>query len=60
MENADPNVIDDSKSLNISCYSLIKDVLNNFPLENNIFVKRELSGNWLNPNPDKLEINYEE
>jgi transketolase C-terminal domain/subunit len=53
-------VIDDSKSLNLSCYSLIKDVLDKYPLDNNILVKRELSENWLNPNHDKLEINYDE
>ena len=53
-------VIDDSKSLNISCYSLIKDVLDKYPLHNNILVKRELSEKWLSPNPDKLEINYAE
>lgn len=53
-------VIDDSKSVNISCYSLIKDILDKYPLDNNILVKRELSKNWLNPNPDKIEINYQE
>lgn len=53
-------IIDDSKSLNLSCYSLINGVLDKYPLTNNIIVKRELLENWLNPNPDKLEINYEE
>lgn len=53
-------VIDDSKSENLSCYVLINDILNKCLLVNNIFVKRELKDDWLNPNPDNLEINYEE
>lgn len=52
-------VIDDSKSENLSCYSLINDVLNGCSLKNNILIKKDMSGDWLSPNPDILNINYE-
>ncbi len=53
-------LIDDSKSENLSCFSLISKAVKNYSLENNILIKRELSENWLSPNAENLEINYEE
>ncbi len=53
-------VIDDSKSENLSCHPFINDVLNKCSLKNNILIKKDMSGDWLSPNPDILEINYEE
>lgn len=54
-------VIDDSKSANLSCDNLVLNVLGACMLFNNIIIKRELKGNeWLYPNPDLLQINYDE
>jgi len=52
-------LIDDSKSDNLSCYVLAGDVLPQSPLKNKIIIKKELSENWLWPNPDLLEIDYD-
>ncbi|MDO8435943.1 MAG: hypothetical protein Q7S82_00960 [bacterium] len=51
-------LIDDSKSENLSCYALASDIMSQCQLKNKIIVKRELSKNWLWPNPDLLEIDY--
>jgi len=53
-------VIDDSKSENLSCDNFINDVLNECKLEKKVIIKKLFSENWLWPNPDKLEINYDE
>lgn len=51
-------LIDDSKSENLSCYSLMTDILNECSLNNNIIIKRDMTGDWLSPNLDNLEIDY--
>lgn len=53
-------ILDDSKSENLSCYVLINDILGACNLKNKIIIKKDMSGDWLSPNADKLEINYEE
>lgn len=54
-------VLDDSKSENLSCDNLLVAALQNCKVERTIVVKREMKGNeWLFPNPDELEINYDE
>ncbi len=53
-------VIDDSKSENSSCDNFIMNVLEKCQIRNKIIVKREIKGNeWLYPNPDLLQIDYE-
>ena len=53
-------VIDDSKSENSSCDNFIMNVLEKCQIKNKIIVKREIKGNeWLYPNPDLLQIDYE-
>ncbi|MBT3297525.1 hypothetical protein HN385_01230 [archaeon] len=51
-------ILDDSKSINLSCNSLIKDVLEVTTLKSNILLSRDLSGDWLSPNEDKLVIDH--
>lgn len=53
-------VIDDSKSENLSCFALINDVADNCQLEKKIVIKKDMSGDWLSPQQDILEINYED
>lgn len=53
-------IIDDSKSENLSCYALINDILDECQLDKKIIIKKDMSGDWLNPNSDILEMNYEE
>ncbi len=53
-------VIDDSKSENLSCDNFLVAMLEKCKLNKKIIVKREINGNdWLFPNLDELEINYE-
>lgn len=52
-------IIDDSKSENLSCNSLLNEALVKCELKNHIVVKRDMSKDWLSPNHDELEINYE-
>lgn len=53
-------IIDDSKSENLSCDSFLVAVLEKCELNKTIIIKREIKGNeWLFPNLDELEINYE-
>ena len=52
-------VIDDSKSENLSCHNFLMDAFESCQIDNKIIAKREFSGDWLSPNLDKLEINYE-
>ncbi|MGD0854219.1 MAG: hypothetical protein ABSA18_00245 [Dehalococcoidia bacterium] len=52
-------IIDDSKSENLSCYSLINDILNECSLKNKIVVKRDMSGDWLSPSLELLDIDYQ-
>ncbi len=51
--------IDDSKSENLSCYSLISDILDECSLENKMLIKRDMSGDSLSPNDELLEIDYQ-
>lgn len=53
-------VMDDSKSENLSCYTFLNNVIDKCELENKIVITKDMSGDWLSPNVDKLEINYEE
>lgn len=54
-------IIDDSKSENLSCDNLLARALEKCGLRNNIVVKRDFSSNnWLFPNSDKLNINYDD
>ena len=52
-------IIDDSKSENLSCDNLLSKALSECKIEKNIVIKREFPENWLWPNHDKLEINYD-
>ncbi len=53
-------IIDDSKSENLSCYALANDIADACVLKNKIIITKDMSGDWLSPNADKLEINYDE
>ncbi len=54
-------VIDDSKSENLSCDNLLVAALQKCKMDHTIVVKRNIKGNeWLFPNPDELQINYDE
>ena len=49
-------IIDDSKSENIACDSLIANVASTITLKKKVVIKRILSDDWLNPVSDKMEI----
>ncbi len=52
-------VIDDSKSENMSYDNFLVNILEKCDLEKKVIVKRNIEGNdWLYPNPDLLEIDY--
>lgn len=50
--------IDDSKSENLSCFSLLNDVADTCSLKSEIIIKRDMSGDWLSPNDELLKIDY--
>lgn len=53
-------VMDDSKSENFSCDNLFANALQECQMDNKIILKREVKGNeWLYPNPDIFQINYD-
>lgn len=52
-------VIDDSKSENLSCYSLLAEIRKNTLLDKDIFISRKLESNWLNPVSDAMEIDFD-
>ncbi len=53
-------VIDDSKSENFSSDNFLVNVLEQCDLDRKIVVRREFRGNeWLYPNPDLLEVDYD-
>lgn len=52
-------VIDDSKSMNLSCDNFINRVLDECEVRNKIIIKREFSENWLCPNSEELKIDYD-
>ena len=49
-------IIDDSKSANLSCDSLLTDITEHCKVKKKIILKRKLQDNWLNPVDDKMEI----
>ncbi|MFC1917406.1 hypothetical protein ACFLXH_01980 [Chloroflexota bacterium] len=53
-------VIDDSKSENLSCYDLLTQLLTKYQVEKQIVIKRKFSNEWFCPNPEELEIDYDE
>ncbi|OGZ53131.1 MAG: hypothetical protein A3B25_03275 [Candidatus Ryanbacteria bacterium RIFCSPLOWO2_01_FULL_48_26] len=54
-------VIDDSKSENLSCDNLLVAAYEKCKMDHVIALKRDIKGNeWLSPNADELEINYDE
>ncbi len=52
-------VIDDSKSENLSCFSLLAEARSAIKLKKDIFIKRTLGNNWLHPVSDAMEVDYE-
>lgn len=52
-------IIDDSKSENLSCSALLNDALLKCELKHHKVIKRDMSKDWLSPNHDRLEIDYE-
>lgn len=50
-------VIDDSQSENLSCFSLLAEA-RGLGLNKDVFLRRELGDNWLNPVPKELDIDY--
>ncbi|MDO8623489.1 MAG: hypothetical protein Q7R52_04535 [archaeon] len=53
-------IIDDSKTENLPCYSMLSECLKKVKLDKEIVLKRDFSKDWLSPNLDKLEINYDD
>ncbi len=51
-------VIDDSKSENLSCYNFLMDAYDKCQINDKIIIKKDFSKDWLSPNLDQLEINY--
>lgn len=52
-------VFDDSKSENLSCFSLLADARGTGKIKKDILITRKLGDNWLNPVSDAMEIDYE-
>lgn len=52
-------VFDDSKSENLSCFSFLAEARGTGKLKKDIFIRRELGDDWLNPVSDAMEIDYE-
>jgi pyruvate dehydrogenase E1 component beta subunit len=52
-------VLDDSKSENRSCFSLLAEVEAHASLDKRIVVTRRLGREWLTPNPDQFEVPYQ-
>lgn len=50
-------IIDDSKSYNVACDSLLVDIYKKCNIKKKIILKRQISNDWLNPIPDKMDIN---
>ncbi len=49
-------ILDDSKSMNMSCDNLLAYILQECEVKTNILIKRNFPESWLWPNPDKLDI----
>jgi len=52
-------VIDDSKSENLSCFSLLAEARGTGHLKKDVLIRRKLDDNWLNPVSDAMDIDYE-
>lgn len=52
-------IIDDSKSENLSYNNLLVEVMDKCQIEKKIIIKKEFLGDWLSPNADQLEIDYD-
>jgi pyruvate dehydrogenase E1 component beta subunit len=52
-------VIDDSKSENVSLYQFLDDLSGKVNLKKKIILSRKFSADWFRPNPDILDVNYE-
>lgn len=52
--------IDDSKSENLSCYNFLAEALERCQINSKIIIKKDFSKDWLSPNSDQLEINYDD
>lgn len=52
-------IIDDSKSLNHSFYSLLSAVKSVIKLKKEMVIERHFSERWLTPHPDQLVVEYE-
>ncbi len=52
-------ILDDSKSINCSYYALLAEARLRFKLHKEIVITRCLGDNWLTPNPDQFEIDYQ-
>lgn len=52
-------ILDDSKSINCSYYALLAEVRLRFKLQKEIIVTRRVGEQWLTPNPDQLDIDYQ-
>lgn len=52
-------IIDDSKSKNLVCDSLVAKITNHCKLNKIIILKREISEGWLNPNSEEMIIDYQ-
>lgn len=50
-------IIDDSKSHNLVCDSLVADICGTCILKKKIIIKRDISDDWLHPRSDLMEIN---
>lgn len=53
-------VIDDSKSENLSCFSLLAEARGTGCLVKDVFIKRKLGDDWLHPVSDAMDINFNE
>lgn len=51
-------VFDDSKSENLSCFSLLAEARGAGRLKKDILIRRILGDNWLNPVSDAMDIDY--
>lgn len=53
-------IFDDSKSINNNMNKMLTEILDQNHLEKKIIIKRKIDDNWLNPNSEIIEINYDE
>ncbi len=53
-------IIDDSKSENLSCHALLCEAQKNCQVRKHVMVTKDMSGDWLSPSHDQLEIRYDE